>query len=93
MTTLRNRARAVFVAAFGIEPASEITGFAVTVARDGDLTAMYVHTPAGFTRISDGTFCIHRDTEIEALTDWARLHDTDPDYVLGIYFAEMEKGE
>jgi len=92
MTTPHRRARAIFVAAFGIEPASEITGFAVTVAHGGGLSAMYVR-PTGATRISDGATIVRRDTPIEAITEWARLHDTDPDYVLGIYCAEMERSE
>jgi hypothetical protein len=92
MTTLRNRARAVFAAAFGVEPASEIAGFAATVTRLGDLTVLYVRT-TGATRISDVASVVALHTPINALTEWARLHDTDPDYVLGIYFAEMEKGE
>ena len=92
MTTLRNKARAIFLAAFGIEPTSEITGFAVTFAHSVGITAMYVRT-TGVTRISDGSTIVRRDTPIEALADWARLHDTDPGYVLGIYFAEMERDQ
>jgi hypothetical protein len=91
MTTLRNKARAIFLAASGVEPERETAGFTGTFARLGDLAALYA--PTGATRISDGATCVHRDTPIEALTDWARLHDTDPDYVLGIYCAEMERDQ
>jgi hypothetical protein len=92
MTTPYHKARAIFLAAFGVEPASEIAGFAVTVVHGDGFSAMYVRT-TGVTRISDGATIVRRDTPIEALTEWAHLHDTDSEYVLGIYFAEVERGE